>query len=103
MVSVESLAYDFSFDSLEGSDFSAETHSVMVVLRATGPMGATVNMLAPIVVNVQTRIGQQSIAMGGAEVPFILRQAPPKAESTPAPSIAANETEEPRLALASNG
>ena len=50
VVSIESVECDFSYESLEGAGFSPETHSVMAVLNAKGPMGATVNMLAPIVV-----------------------------------------------------
>ena len=74
VVSVESLAYEMDLNALEAASFSPNTHSVMVVLHAQSPAGPTVNMLAPIVVNAKTRIGHQVIALGGAEVPFVLRQ-----------------------------
>ena len=105
VVSIESVECEFSYDSLEGAGFSPDTHSVMAVLNANGPMGATVNMLAPIVVNVKTREGQQIIALGGQEIPFVLRRELAPQVSTPAPAIddAAAAEEPTPLALASNG
>jgi flagellar assembly factor FliW len=104
VVSIESVECDFSYDSLEGAGFTADTHSVMAVLNANGPMGATVNLLAPIVVDVKTREGQQIIALGGEEIPFILRHQVSPQVSTPAPALeAANDADAPPLALVSNG
>jgi flagellar assembly factor FliW len=104
VVSIESVECDFSYESLEGAGFSAETHSVMAVLNANGPIGATVNLLAPIVVDVKTREGQQIIALGGQEIPFVLRHQTSPQVSTPAPALNESACEdEPTLALASNG
>ncbi len=104
VVSIESVECDFSYDSLEGAGFSAETHSVMAVLNANGPMGPTVNMLAPIVVNVKTREGQQIIALGGETIPFVLRHHTSPQVSTPAPAMdEATAEEETPLARVSNG
>jgi flagellar assembly factor FliW len=76
VVSIEALAYDFDAASLDTPDFSANTHSVMVVLHANAERGATVNLMAPIVINTNTREGRQTIALGGQVLPFALRRAP---------------------------
>lgn len=75
VVSLEALEAEFDVGLL-GDDFDAERVSVMAVLSAGGGL-ATVNLLAPILVDVETRQGKQTILTASdltSQTPFALRK-----------------------------
>jgi flagellar assembly factor FliW len=58
-----------------------DPHAVMAVLCASAGQPATVNLLAPIVVNVRSRKGAQILLEGttfSTNEPFVLRNLPPQ-------------------------
>ena len=71
----------------------ADPHAVMAVLCASSGQPATVNLLAPIVVNVRSRKGAQILLEGttfSTNEPFVLRNLPPiAAEQGPEQKAAA--------------
>lgn len=83
VVSVSALAGDYSTASVEGSvaelgiEFKPQTCAIMVVLHvATAPNRPTVNLVAPIIINSETRVGAQLLIEGSTystQEPFVLR------------------------------
>jgi len=64
----------------------ADPHAVMAVLCASAGQPATVNLLAPIVVNVRSRKGAQILLEGtrfSTSEPFVLRELPAAVTSEP--------------------
>jgi flagellar assembly factor FliW len=89
VVSVDALALAQPYPN---TNEPANPHAVMAVLSAAAGKPATVNLLAPIVVNVTTRIGTQVLlddAKFSTTEPFALRQSP---RHPPAGAIAAHAT-----------
>ncbi len=75
VVSIEALDAEFDVGLL-GPDFDADGVALMAVLNASGPV-PTVNLIAPIVVDVETRQGKQVIVTGSeltSQTPFALRK-----------------------------
>jgi flagellar assembly factor FliW len=63
-----------------------DPHAVMAVLCASAGQPPTVNLLAPIVVNVRSRKGAQIVLEGSmfsTNEPFVLRNLPPVAATEP--------------------
>jgi flagellar assembly factor FliW len=83
IVSVSALAGAYSTASVEGSigdlgiEFKPESCAIMVVLHvSTAPNRPTVNLVAPIVINSETRMGAQVLIDGSqysTQEPFVLR------------------------------
>jgi flagellar assembly factor FliW len=91
VVSVAALAGAYSTASVEGSvselgiEFKPASCAVMVVLHvSTPPNRPTVNLVAPIVINSETRMGAQ-VLIDGSEYsttePFVLRGGDPEVSS----------------------
>ena len=88
VVSVSALAGAYSTASVEGSigelgiEFKPESCAIMVVLHvSTAPNRPTVNLVAPIVINSETRMGAQVLIDGSeysTQEPFVLRADPEK-------------------------
>lgn len=75
-----------------GIGSNPEDMALMVVLSAPQNQPATVNLLAPIVVNSETRVGGQLFLEGtsfGTRELFVLPQQGEKAASAPAPAASA--------------
>jgi flagellar assembly factor FliW len=94
VVSIDALAvaYPTIAATPEGGQKAEEVdpHAVMAVLCASAGQPATVNLLAPIVVNVRSRKGAQILLEGTAfstNEPFVLRNVPamPEAPKPEAP------------------
>jgi flagellar assembly factor FliW len=83
VVCVSALAGPYSTASVEGSvtelgiEFKPESCAIMVVLHvSTAPNRPTVNLVAPIVINSETRMGAQVLIEGSeysTQEPFVLR------------------------------
>jgi flagellar assembly factor FliW len=83
VVSVSALAGAYATASVEGSvaelgiEFKPESCAIMVVLHvSTAPNRPTVNLVAPIVINSETRMGAQVLIEGSeysTQEPFVLR------------------------------
>lgn len=102
VVSVAALAGPYSAIRVEGSvegmgvDFNPDTCAIMVVLHVTAaPQNPTVNLVAPIVINSETRVGAQILIDGSpfsTQEPFVLRTPEPSADApvaAPQPAMAA--------------
>jgi flagellar assembly factor FliW len=77
VVSIEALAIDRPYPGVTKPYDEANPHAVMAVLCAPAGGQATVNLLAPIVVNAVTRVGAQVFledATFSTTEPFALRQ-----------------------------
>jgi flagellar assembly factor FliW len=89
-VSIEALAVAYpAIAATPAADQKAEDvdpHAVMAVLCASAGQPATVNLLAPIVVNVRSRKGAQILLEGttfSTNEPFVLRNVPQVPEAQP--------------------
>jgi flagellar assembly factor FliW len=90
VVSIEALDAEFDVGLL-GADFDPEGVALMAVLNASGPM-PSVNLVAPIVVNVEAREGKQVIVTGSeltSQTPFVLRKPEIDAPAAEAPAALA--------------
>lgn len=88
VVSIDALAVVYPTIAVtppaEEANQEVDPHAVMAVLCASAGQPATVNLLAPIVVNVRSRKGAQILLEGtrfSTNEPFVLRDLP-KAEQT---------------------
>jgi flagellar assembly factor FliW len=83
VVSIAALAGDYSTATVEGTvtelgiEFKAESCAILVVLHVgASPARPTVNLVAPIVINSETRTGAQVLLEGSSystQEPFVLR------------------------------
>jgi flagellar assembly factor FliW len=84
VVSIDALAVAYpaitaSAPAAAEPEQEADPHAVMAVLCASAGQPATVNLLAPIVVNVRSRKGAQILLEGtrfSTSEPFVLREMP---------------------------
>jgi flagellar assembly factor FliW len=90
VVSIDALAVAYpaiTATPLPGQkEEDVDPHAVMAVLCASAGQPATVNLLAPIVVNVRSRKGAQILLEGSTFStcePFVLRNVPPVAAAEP--------------------
>jgi flagellar assembly factor FliW len=89
VVSIDALAVSYpalAASPLPGQKEDVDPHAVMAVLCASAGQPATVNLLAPVVVNVRSRKGAQILLEGttfSTSEPFVLRNLPPVAATEP--------------------
>lgn len=97
VVSAHAFGTDYADVSIEaakvaGVGVQAEEYAVMVILCAPQAQPATVNLLAPVVVNLQTRLGAQVILQDNrytTREPFVLNLSPERAASAEPEQLAA--------------
>jgi flagellar assembly factor FliW len=89
VVSIDALAVAYpsiaATPVVDRKDEQVDPHAVMAVLCASAGQPATVNLLAPIVVNVRSRKGAQILLEGttfSTNEPFVLRNLPVAASAT---------------------
>ena len=92
VVSIDALAVVYpavaATPAVGATEENADPHAVMAVLCASAGQPATVNLLAPIVVNVRSRKGAQVLLEGttfSTNEPFVLRNVPPAPNEARAP------------------
>ena len=76
------------------TEVEADPHAVMAVLCASAGQPATVNLLAPIVVNVRSRKGAQILLEGtkfSTSEPFVLRELPAAVQAASEPQAQASQ------------
>jgi flagellar assembly factor FliW len=99
VVSIDALAVAYpaitaSAPSPAQPEQEADPHAVMAVLCASAGQPATVNLLAPIVVNVRSRKGAQILLEGtrfSTSEPFVLRELPSNVQAGSEPLAQASQ------------